>query len=73
MHYCVFMAMLEIFIMLMTATFVCQQYKGNALFCFHGNNDYVNMPQYYFTQTLSILFVYIVIIVMITNMKIWQH
>ena len=44
------------FIILLTATYVCQQQKGNTWLHFHGNSSYVNMQQYYSTHTLLILF-----------------
>ena len=46
----------SIFIILLTATYVCQQYKRNAVMIFRSNDGYANAPQCYVTRTLPILF-----------------
>jgi hypothetical protein len=50
------MTTLPIFIIMLTATYVCQEYKGKAVMIFRSNDGYANAPQSYVTRTLPILF-----------------
>ena len=43
------MTNLPIFIILLKATNVCQQYKGNAVMILRSNDGYANAPQCYVT------------------------
>ena len=47
----------SIFITLLTAKFVRQQYNGNVLLGFHGKNRYANALQCYVTRALPTLLV----------------
>jgi len=44
-HCCVSVAVLSISTALLTAAYVCRQYKGNEPLCFYGKNADTNMPQ----------------------------
>jgi hypothetical protein len=55
MHCCVSITKHSIFIILLTLTYVCQQYKGNAVMIFRSNDGYANAQQWYVTRTLPIL------------------
>ena len=48
-----------IFITLLTATYLRQQYKGNAFLYFHGNNGYSKGPQVYLVRTLPTFLLYV--------------
>jgi len=48
------MTKLSIFIILLTAIYVCQQYKGNAVTIFRSEDGYANVPQYYVTRTSTL-------------------
>ena len=50
---CASMSTLSVCITLFTATFVFEQYKGNALLRFRGNSVYANAPYCYVIPTLS--------------------
>ena len=56
MHCCFSITTLSIFIILLTATYVYQQCKGNAVLIFRSNDDYANPPQCCVTRTWPILF-----------------
>ena len=51
MHCCVSMAIISVFILL-TATYVRQQYQCKVLFPLHGNNIYTNASPCYVLRTL---------------------
>jgi hypothetical protein len=42
--------------MLLTTTYIGQQYEGDSLLHFHGSSDYANVSQFYVILTLPILF-----------------
>jgi len=55
-QFCIFMANIQRFIYYWLLHGGQQQYKWNALLCFHGKNGYVNASQCYVTCTLPFLF-----------------
>ena len=58
-HWCASVASLSIFITFLTAPYVLQQYKENAILPFHGNSGYENAPKCYVIRTLPIWFKFV--------------
>ena len=49
------MAKPSVLIILLTATYVCHHYKGNALLCFYAKDGYANVLRCHITCTLPVL------------------
>lgn len=47
MHGCSSLVILSVFIILLSATYVCQQYKQKAFLCVHGNSSQAGTPHFF--------------------------
>ena len=56
MQCCASMVTLSVFIILLTSTYVRQQYEWKSLLCFHGSSGYSNAPKCYVIRMLRTFF-----------------